>query len=244
MELNNQMTMNNKENVEITNKVDQNFFNTKKFFWISVAALVVVALLTTIPYGYFESHTGHDIWYHSQTINSVNDAWKNGNFGSRIYGLICQDYGYGNGLFYSMLPVGMIVIFMNLFHISTSWAVALMFFIIVALSGLVMLMFAKKVFKSNLIAFISALLYVTFPYFCTNMFIRFAISEIFLMLAIPMIALGIYDLIENANYKTFMFFFTFGVSLAILTHLSTTIYVGVVVLIYIILNWKKFIFTM
>ena len=158
MEANKQMIMNKETNVEFSNDVKPSFFKTKKFFWFSIAILVVVSLVSTIPYGFFESHTGHDIWYHSQTINALNDAWKNGNFGSRIYGLICQDYGYGNGLFYSMLPVGTIVIFMNLFHMSASWAVALMFFIIVALSGVIMLIFLKKVFKSNLIAFIEHML--------------------------------------------------------------------------------------
>lgn len=241
MEANKQMIMNNETGIEFSNNIKSNFFKTNKFFWLSIGMLVLVALLSTIPFGFMKSHSGHDIWYHSQVINAVNDAWKNGNFGTRIYGLICQDYGYGNGLFYSMLPVGMIVIFMNLFHMSASWAVALMFFIIVALSGVIMMIFLKKVFKSNLIAFVCALLYVAFPYFYTDMYVRFAISEVFLMLAIPMIAMGIYDLIENANYKSFMLFFTLGVSLAILTHLSTTIYVCVVVLVYIILNWKKLI---
>ena len=241
MESNNQMTMNNKENVEITNKVDQNFFNTKKFFWISVCVLLFVSLISILPFGLSCSQAGHDIWYHSATIDAVNDAWKNGNFGTRIYGLICQDYGYGNGLFYTMLPVGMIVVFMNLFHMSASWAICLMLIIISALSGMVVLAFVKKVFKSNLIAAICALFYILFPYFMSDIYVRMSLSEIFLMLAIPMIALGIYDLIENANYKSFMFFFTVGVALAILTHLATTIYIGVVVLIYLILNWKKFI---
>lgn len=235
------MITNNNENVEFSNNVKHSFFESKKFFWIAIATLLLISLMSTMPFGFSHSQTGHDILYHSQTINAVNDAWKNGNFGSRIYGLICQDYGYGNGLFYSVLPVGMIVVFMNLFHMSTSWAIFLMFFIISALSGLVVFVFVKKVFKTNLTAALCALFYITFPYFMTNMYARMALSEVFLMLAVPMIALGIYDLIENGNYKSFICFFTLGVSLAILTHVSTTIYIGVVVLVYIIINWKKFI---
>lgn len=236
----NQLMQNNATET-IENKVKSNFINTKKFFWISICVLVLISLVSTLPYGFMSAHTGHDIWYHATVINSLNDAWKNGNFGSRIYGLICQDYGYGNGLFYSMLPAGMVVVFMNVFHISASWAIFLMYFIISALSGILVFIFFKKVFKTNLSAFICALLYITFPYFYSNMFVRCALSEIFLMLAVPLIAFGIYELIENANYKTFMIMFTLGTSLAILTHLSTTIYIGVAVLVYIILNWKKFI---
>lgn len=242
MESNNQMIMNNNtENIEFFNAVKPKFIDTKKFFWISICVLVLISLISTLPYGFMGYHSGHDIWYHSTVINAVNDAWENGNFGTRIYGLICQDYGYGNGLFYTMLPVGMIVVFMNVFHISASWAIFLMFFIISALSGVLVFAFFKKVFKTNLSAFICALLYITFPYFYTNMFIRCALSEIFLMLAVPLIAFGVYELIENSNYKAFIIMFTLGTSLAILTHLATTIYIGVAVLVYIILNWKKFI---
>lgn len=234
-----QQKINNfEQNVESEKK---KFCQTNKFVLLSIITLIVVSFILILPFCLSVSQFEHDMGYHAGTIRALNDAWKNGNFGDRIYGIICQDYGYGNGLFYSMIPVGTIVIFMNVFNMSASWASGLMFFFIVSLSGITVFYFIKKVFKSNLSALVCSLVYTLFPYFITDIYVRFSISEIFLMLAIPLISLGLYDLIENNNYKSFMLFFTIGTSLAILTHLSATIYIGIVALVYILLNWKKFI---
>ncbi|MDE6583585.1 MAG: GtrA family protein, partial [Clostridia bacterium] len=77
------------------------------------------------------------------------------------------------------------------------------------------------------------------PYFLTNLYVRFAFSEMFIMLAFPMIIWGIYELVENKNYKLFMIFFTGGYILAFLTHIALTIFITIFVAVYVLFNIKK-----
>lgn len=42
-------------------------------------------------------------------------AWNSEEGISRIIGLVGQDYGYGTGLFYSLIPAGIAVFLMNAF---------------------------------------------------------------------------------------------------------------------------------
>lgn len=214
--------------------------NSKLMTVIFIILIIAISSLILLPFLLSNSYLGHDLEYHIDTIRSLNEAWQNGTFGSRIYTLVGQDYGYGTGLFYSMIPSATAVILMNLFNIEIVSALYIEFLIIFALAGIIVFFFVKKLSKSNIISFVSAIVYVIFPYFLTNVYIRFAFSEIFLMITIPMIAWGIYELVENKDYRLFLPLFTIGYTLSILIHLSTTIYITIFVAIYICINFKKF----
>lgn len=222
-------------------KINTACFESKTFFWLFIVALICIAFFINLPFGLANSQSGHDMCYHEDCIRALNNAWQNGNFGTRIYGLICQDYGYGNGLFYSMLPAGLTVILMNTLNIGANQAIALLFFFIMALASIFVFVLMKKIFKTNLLAFVLSSFYLLFPYFSTDIYIRFSFSEIFLILTVPMVALGMFELIENSNYKAFIPLFTIGFSLSIFTHLAVSIYVALAGLYYIILRFKKFI---
>ena len=208
---------------------------------VNILLIILVAGIIVAPLIFSNRFGGHDFNYHVSAIKSLCEAWDLGSFGNKIYELTCQDFGYGTGLFYTMLPAGIAVIFMKGLHLSIEWALGLEFFTIFALSGILVYIFSKRIFKNNLASIVTALIYEAFPYFITNVYIRFAYSEIFVMLVLPLILFGIYELIEHRNYKAFIPLFTVGVSLGILTHLTMTIYICIFVLIYICLNFKKFI---
>ncbi len=215
-------------------------FDIKKLTpYIPILTLLCVSVFVIIFFCTKVSVGGHDIRYHVDFIMAMNTAWENGTFGNRILELICQDYGYGNGLFYSMIPSGMCVLFMQIFNMSALSALSLEFFLIIFSASLVVYFFIKKVFDSRWIGLICACLYAMFPYFLTDIFQRFAFSEIFLMLAIPLAFFGIYELIENSNYKNFLALFISGMSLMILTHFTSTIYICVILLIYILIRIKE-----
>lgn len=226
----------------ITNLYAKLNSNPKMFNLVNVIIIALVSLCLLIPLlatgGNF---SGHDCAYHIDCIKSLNEAWREGIFGERIYALIGQDYGYGTGFFYSMIPAGVCVIFMNVFGFSLTFSLFLEFFLIVFFGSWVVYKLLTNIFSSKICALIGSVFYVINPYFITDIYIRFAFSEIFLILAVPLIFYGIYQLIEKDNYKQFLLFFTIGTSLGICTHLSTTIYVMLFVALYILLRIKKFI---
>ena len=83
---------------------------------LAVFAIFVLSLIIITPIlarGYIN---GHDSTYHFSFIRALNEGWQEGNFTKRIFGTIGQDFGYGSGLFYSKIPAGIAVIFINILH--------------------------------------------------------------------------------------------------------------------------------
>lgn len=217
-------------------------FNNQIFqIILSVIAVFCVSFLIMLPMLLNQGFAGDDSVYHINTIRSMFDAMKNGTFGSRITDFVAQDYGYGSQLFYSIIPSGICAGLMFVFNIDVVSALFIEIFSVLALSGIVVFCFGRRIFKSNIKAMILAIVYIFFPYNLTNIYKRFAFSEIFITLAFPLIVFGIYELVVNGNKKLFFFNFTVGYSLAIMTHLSTTIYITIFCAIFILINWKKFI---
>ena len=213
------------------------------FLFLDIILIILVSFIVVCPLMFANKYSGHDFVYHATAINSLNAAWENGSFGSKIYELICLDYGYGTGLFYSTVPASIAVVFMNVLHLPINFALGLEVFLIFFLSGMVVYLFANRLMKNRLASLVAAIVYMVFPYFITNVYIRFAYSELFVMLVLPLVVLGMYELIHNGNYRAFVPCFTIGVSLGILTHMTMTIYICIFVLIYICLNFKNFIKT-
>lgn len=234
-----------------TDKINENLNSTKNRvlnflqneYFIKVSSLLVLLLISVViilPFVCSSQFGGHDFSYHLDSILSLNEAWQNGTFTSKIYSLICSDCGYGVGMFYSTIPASTTVIFMNIFNLDVVGAIGLFYFLLFFLSSLVVYFFCSRIFKKNWIALVCAIFYALFPYFLTNLYVRFAFSESVMMLNIPLIVWGIYELIENRNYKLFLPLFTIGYSLAILTHLTLTLYLTIFIAVYILINFRKF----
>ena len=235
----------NNEKIQKANSINSKFakFLSNKAAVVSVSIIILFALslIVTLPFAFTERMYGHDLAYHIDTIRALNEAWEQGTFGSKIYPLICGDYGYGTGLFYTMIPASFAVILMQILHIGARAAITIEVCILFFASALIMYGFGTRALKNKFYALFLAIIYLTFPYFLTNLYIRFAFSEIFMMLSIPMIFWGIWELVQNKNYKLFIPLFTLGYALAICCHLSLTVYVTIYVAIYLIINFKKFI---
>ena len=208
---------------------------------LSILTILITSFVVLIPLLARNGITGHDSAYHISFIRSVYESLKQGTFGSRIFEQIGQDYGYGSGLFYSMIPASICALMMYIFNFNLITSLVIEIMAILFLSGIVVFFFGKKIFNNNYKALAMAILYICFPYTLINIYVRFAFSEMFITLAFPLIAYGIYELLIDDNYKLFMLNFTLGYSLAIMTHLSLTVYITIICAIFIILNWKKFI---
>ena len=214
----------------------------REYFFKGLPYLIflVFSILLIVPFMVRSINYGHDIKYHFVAIESLDYAYNNGSFLSRIYDLTCQDYGYGTGLFYSMLPAALCVIIKNFLNISAFSAVCIELIIVLFLSQIFVYRFLREIVKNKKHCIILSLLYVSFPYVLGDIYIRFSLSELFLFMLVPMIAHALYELVEKENYKSFIPLFVVGFSLSIILHLSLTLYITLFSAIYLLLNAKKF----
>lgn len=219
---------NAKQNVKIKSMVN---------LFVCLFAIILITFVLVFVFNLSDYAFGHDIRYHYEIIRALNDAWHSGGI-TRVIGLVGQDYGYGTGLFYSLIPAGIAVIIMNVFSISISNALSIELFLLLCTSGIVMFFFMRSVVNSRIISVLTACIYITSPYVLTDIYVRFAFSEMFLILAIPLIMWGLYFLVHTKDLRKFFLPFTIGYSLAIMTHLTVTVFFTVLVLIYLLIYIK------
>ena len=220
-------------------RIKKNFYKSKYFHLVVCVALAIVAALVLLPFGRSQKQSGHDIKYHLNVIRSLSVAWDSGNFFSKIAELIGGDYGYGTGLFYSTFPAGICVFFMKTLHLPIMGALYLEMFLLFFTATVVLYFFLYRVFKSGLLAAIGAVIYLFYPYFLWNLYVRFAFTEIFLMLAIPLIVWGVYELLYRQNPRAFLPLFIIGYVLSIFSHLTMTVYVTIFLALWLLIDCKR-----
>lgn len=219
----------------LTKKLDNKYTNL-----INCTFIVLISFLLCLKFAVATTWRGYDLPYHFEAIQTLNESWGTNLFFKKIYDNICSGFGYGTGLFYSTIPSGICVVLMNVLNLNIQWAWCLEFTMLFAISGVVVYFFIKRIFNKKSLAFICAVCYVLFPYFIINLFYRTAISELFLMLAIPCIAWGLYELQYNKNYKAFIPLFTFGCTLAIFVHIAVTMYIAIFTFVFLAVDYKRF----
>ena len=70
-------------------------------------------------------------------------------------------------------------------------------FLGILLSGIAMYYFAKKITDDKNVGTLASILYMTMPYHLTDMYIRGSIGEFLSFIFIPVIFLGIYNLLHE-----------------------------------------------
>ena len=213
------------------------FFNKYAFYLIIF--LVTVIIFTPVINGQYMK--GHDTFYHLANIEAIISNLSNNLFPDKVVPIIVNDLGWGNGIFYPSLPhyfTAYLGKCLSLFDISALTAMKLTHFITVFLSGIFMFWLGKKITNNNKAALISSILYITFPYYIIDIWVRDAYAETFIFMAIPLIFLGLQYLFENNN-KKFYLFFIIGYVLAMASHLVLSIYLTIFVLVFLLINYKK-----
>ena len=213
--------------------------NTKKFHAAVCGLLFLIAALEFLPFLCSKMNSGHDLNYHFGVIRALSAAWDKGNFFGEIMELIGGDYGYGTGLFYSTIPGGLCVILMKTLGLSMIGSIYVELVLLFAAGGIVVYSFLRRVFGDGRTAAIGAVTYILFPYFLWDVYVRFAFSEIFLLLAIPMIAWSVYELFYRKNYAVFFALFALGFALSIFLHLTMTVYIALFLAVWLLVHFKQ-----
>lgn len=209
----------------------------KYYLYIAVVALFV--LLPLISCKYFN---GDDTAYHAASIIGMSKSNLFNIFNLKIFDYIAGSFGYGEGLFYAQLPhyiSSIIFIIIKPFGLDVVASMKITHFICIFLSGIFMYKLMLNITEKNKnISFITAIFYMTIPYFISDIFVRDAFQEQFVFTFLPILFIGINELI-NKNYRKFYPNFIIGCLGLIYSHLVLTLYIAIEIFVVTLFSFKK-----
>lgn len=209
----------------------------KEYKWI-----IIVGLFLSMPLISRHFVLGHDSLYHVANIDALSEAIKNFNF-TKISPIIANNLGYGGAIFYPKLPhffLALINTILSVFNISPKITVNIGYVIIIILSGIFMYKLLKMIFKKNNMALLGSVIYITMPYFLSEMFVRSALNEAALYIFMPLVFIGLLYL-KDLNIKKFYIYFVIGYFGIINSHLVLMVYFTIIVILYLLINIKDYI---
>lgn len=206
----------------------------KKHYTIYILiGLVILTCLWLLPKGLSYSH---DIEYHYSRINGLVNTIRNGDFIALIHDML-SGYGYANGLFYSnfffYIPATLCLIGMGTVDAYK------IFTVLINITTVVTSYYCfKSILKDNKTTLFTTIVYNLSLYRVMVLIVRGACGELLALAFIPLVILGLYEIIYR-DYKKW-YIFTIGFVLLLLSHLITTIIMGILCVIIILINYKRF----
>ena len=146
-----------------------------------------------------------------------------------------NNFGYSWSLFNAPLATYLVIILsmiLGSFNIGFKMSMC----IIIFLAGIFMYKFICEMLDNNDTALLASVCYMISPYFFTEIYIRFAINEALALIFIPMVFLGLYNLLNTERNH---YYLIFGLSGLILSSKIIAIFVAFLSIIYCILNAKS-----
>ena len=156
----------------------------KNNHFIYIALLFFAAFLIVLPLFISPYHAGHDTKYHLANILAIENQIEAGHIPtSPILDKIGYGLGYGTRLFYPPLPhttTAYLFAFCSHIHLSVTDTLKLVHFLTLFLSGYTMYFLSYHLSTNKRIAFISAVIYMSFPYHISDIYVRDSLAECFL----------------------------------------------------------------
>lgn len=199
--------------------------------YIIVAVIIgIISCLFLLKKGVI---VGHDLEYHLSRISGISNSLRVGDFKALIHNPGFYNYGYANGLFYSnlflYLPALLKLIGLN---IITSYKIFIV--ICTILTSISMFYCTKSITKSNKMALLSSVLYTLCSYRICDVIVRAAIGEVLSFIFVPIIILGLYEILFGNCKKWYIF--TFGFVGLINCHIISTVMMAIIIVIIILFN--------
>lgn len=165
-----------------------------------VFLVFLLSLFTFLPLlheGFFNFHDNTQVVRVSEMANSLSS----GMFPVRWVAGLGYGYGYPIFNFYGPLPyyLGGVI---SLTGFDVLFSTKLMFIVGIATSGISMFFLSKKFF-GEIAGVVSGVLYAYFPYHAVNIYVRGAVGEFFAYAFLPIILLGVFEIIGNEPGKIF-----------------------------------------
>lgn len=167
----------------------------------SVLLLAAACILISAPMFRTGIYHGDDLDYHAYKIRGMRDAMKNGQFPVYIFPYVFGGYGYPNVVYPSffLYPSA----FLRILGVSTMTCYKLMMFAVNLGTGWIAWWSAEKLLgrQHKGAALLFALLYLMAPYRINNLWVRAAVGELLAMMFLPLILLGLYELLIGDRKK-------------------------------------------
>lgn len=180
---------------------------------------------------------GHDMTFHMSRIKGIRDSIRMGDFRALVHNGF-YGYGYANGIFYGNLSL-YIPALISLLGVNFINSYKIYVLLSTIASAFTMYICMKSITKSNKAGIIASFLYSAASYKMTDFIIRAAVGEIGAFVFVPLVVLGIYEIIYGDNKKWWIF--TIGFVGLVQCHLISTILVAVAMVILIVFNYDRFI---
>ena len=199
--------------------------------------ITIIGILVSLPLIGLQIRGTDDGWLHLIRIIGIDNAVKNESFPFLIQPFFCNDWGYSMTAFYPSI-VSYVPYFLSIFMGSFINGIKIFAAITVILSGITMYQFLMEITEKKKLALIGAIVYMILPYRLENIYNRFAIGEFTAFVFIPLVFLGLYNLLNGNGKKHY--YIAIGATGLMLSHTISTIYTAVFCLIYILFNLKLF----
>jgi len=200
-------------------------------FILFVSAFLCLPLL--LP-GYY---WGHDGLFPLYRLVSMDEAFKSGQIPIKVLPNLVNGFGYGWNIFYAPLAYDVTFVIHKLgLPILASMKVFL--FLTIFLSGLFMYFFVKKLSKDNTMSTIAAIFYMTSPYRLVDIYVRSAYAESLTFVFLPLIFLGLYNIIYEDGKKYPIL--GLGLGGLILSHNITALFSIIFIAIFLVISFKVF----
>ena len=206
--------------------------NTKVHYVI----IFIIMIITSIPIINLQLIDTDDGMLHLLRIMGMTKIFKTGIFPQFINQDYCSNWGYAINLFYGPITTYIPYLF-KLFTTHYYDALKIYTVITIFLCGLTMYKFVVEVTKKKEIAIVATIIYMLFPYKLETIYNRFAIGEFSAYIFLPILFMGLYNLINSDGKK--YYYIAIGTIGLILTHAITTEYAAFFCIIYILFNIRE-----
>lgn len=192
--------------------------------------LILISFLPIISIFRVGAYESGDFNIHIYRTMAFYDSLKEGNIMPSWAKDLNATYGYPLFIFNYTLPYYIV----SLFHwIGLSFIQSLKLFLAfnIVLSGIFMFLFAKKLFKNDLPAFVSSIFYIFAPYHLIDVHFKVVIGEILFFTILPLPFLFLYKL---QNRKTLFSILLVALSFAglVMTHVVIALFTVIPMLFY------------
>ena len=219
------------------NKMNKIIEAIKTKRWVHYLIIVIIGLLISIPFLLVQLYLSDDGKYHLLRLIGLDNSMEYGSFPFLVFPFFCKNWGYSMMTFYPQL-VTYIPYVLGLISGAFSTGLKIFASLTVVFSGIFMYNLVNEVTKKKGVAFLSAILYMIFPYRFECLFNRFAIGEFTAFVFIPIVFQGLYNLLQGDKKRHY--YIAIGATGLLLTHTISTVYTALFCLIFVLFNLKAF----
>ena len=215
---------------------------SKQNHLLYIIGLFFIAFLVMVLFFIRSYHAGHDTKFHVANVLTIEEQVLEGRvLTSPILDKIGYGLGYGTRLFYPPLAhtvTAYLSFVLSHIHFTVLDSFRFVHLLLLFFSGVTMYFLSYRLSKSQKIAFFSSVIYMSFPYHISDIYVRDSLAECFIYSFLPMILSSVYELLEG-NVKKFYPLFIVGYVGGVLSHFTLMIYFTLLLLVFLLVSRKQ-----